>query len=145
MIRALALCGLLPLSAAAQPARQPEVVCDLTPALVGVMAGSKLTRHELVKENAEPVQLTFRDIDPGAGTAKMLIGEGASGVRTVGITSEKGAVVFLHELPGSSKMLVSIQAKSTTEGSPAVATLHGWGHGDLTVKVMTGLCRMRAR
>jgi hypothetical protein len=42
-------------------------------------------------------------------------------------------------------MLVVTGNKPTPEGWPAVATQHGWAGGEITVRTLTGLCRMRAR
>lgn len=132
------------LSAAAQPARQPEVVCDLSPVLVGGIEGGKL-RTDLSPASAEPMRLTFRDINPVSGSANMIVGDGASGVQAVGVTVDSGAIVYLHERPGVSKMLVTTGNEPSPEGWPAVASQHGWAGGKVTVLTLTGLCRMRAR
>lgn len=131
--------------APAQERRQPEVVCDLTPMLAGAFEGSRLSRHDLVRENAEAIRLTFRDIDPAAGTAKMIVGQGASGELPVAVTVDAGAIVYLHERPGVSKMIVSTANKPTAEGWPAVMSQHGWSGGELTIRAASSLCRMRAR
>lgn len=131
--------------ARAQPTRQPEVVCDLVPILAGAFDGARLSRHELVRENAETIRLTFRDIDPKAGTARMIIGEGASGEMDVAVTVDAGAIVYLQEKPGVSKMIVSTANRATSEGWPAVISQHGWSGGELTIRAPSGLCRMRAR
>lgn len=111
--------------ARAQTLRQPEVVCDLTPILAGAFEGSRFFRHDLVRENAEAIRLTFRDIDPAARTAKMTVGQGASGELAVTVTVDAGAIVYLHEKPGLSKMIVSTANKPTAEGWPAVMSQHG--------------------
>lgn len=138
-----ALCLIDP--ARSHPTRQPEVVCDLVPILAGAFDGARLSRHELVRENAETIRLTFRDIDPKAGTARMIVGEGASGEMAVAVTVDAGAIVYLHEKPGVSKMIVSTGNGPTSEGWPAVMSQHGWSGGELTIRAASGLCRMRAR
>ena len=131
--------------AEAQPVRQPEIVCDLAPMLAGAFEGSRLARHDLVRENAEAIRLTFRDIDPAAGKAKMIVGEGASGEFAVAVTVDADAIVYMHEKPGMSKMIVSTANKPTSEGWPAVMSQHGWSGGELPIQAASGLCRMRAR
>lgn len=144
-VGALALTTAVLSPAAAQPVRQPEVVCDHTPILAGAFEGSRLSRHDLVRENAELVRLTFRDIDPAAGTAKMIGGQGVSGELPVSVSVDAGAIVYLHEKPGVSKMIVSTGTKPTVEGWPVVMSQHGWARGELTVRAASGTCRMRAR
>ena len=117
-------------SAHPQAPRQPEVVCDLTPILAGAFDGPRLSRHDLVRENAEAIRLTFRDINPVAGTASMIVGQGASGEFAVAVTVDAGAIVYLHERPGVSKMIVS--------------TAKGDGRGMARVDVATWLVGRRA-
>lgn len=51
-VGALALAAAVLSPAEAQPGRQPEVVCDLTPILAGALEGARLSRRDLVRENA---------------------------------------------------------------------------------------------
>ena len=64
----------------------------------------------------------------------MIIGEGASGEIAVAVTVDAGAIVYLHEKPGVSKMIVSTANSPTAEGWPAVMSQHGWSGGELTIR-----------
>lgn len=141
-----ALLGTLPAVACAQTMSQPTVVCDLTPVLNGAIEEDRLRTYDLVRELAEPVRITFTAMDPKTGTARMVVGEGASGVQEVALTTERGAMSFLAEKVGASKTLVTIQTKapSSPKGWPAILSQHGWIGGDVTIRAMSGACRLRA-
>lgn len=128
-------------AALAQPSRQPEVVCDLKPVLAGTIEAGQLR----TRDDAEPIRLTFRDLDPKAGTGKVLFGAGASGEEFVAVTVEAAVITYLHERAGVSKMIVTTANKPTPEGWPAVMSQHGSGSGAITIRAATGFCRMRAR
>lgn len=134
-------CGPGSLVAEAQPARQPEVVCDLGPVTVAVVEAGKLRTREV----AETVRLTFRDLDRVAGTARVTIGEGASGDEFAAVTVDANAITYLVERAGVFKLIVTTGNKATAEGWPAMMSQHGSSGGELTLRNATGLCRMRAR
>ena len=101
-------------------AAQPQLVCDLTPVLSGAVEGDRLRTYDLVRENAEPVRITFSVMDPKAGTARMIVGEGASGDLDMAMTSEPGVITFLAEKSQASKMPVTVQTKAppSPQGGP---------------------------
>ena len=76
----------------------------------------------------------------------MIVGEGASGDIDVQMTSEPGAITFLAEKSRAPKMLVTVQTKAppSPEGWPAVMSQHGWPEGNVTLRVFSGACRLRA-
>ena len=94
--RAFALCcPVLGLALSAAPSfgqdiRQLDVVCDLTPILAGPVEGDGLTRAE----SSERIRLTFGDLDPKAGTGKVLFGDGASGEEFVAMTVDPHAITY---------------------------------------------------
>lgn len=139
--RAVALAAFVTASpCAAQPAPQPELVCDLSPILSGTMRGGALDQTG----RGEPLRITFRDMAPKAGTAKMTVGEGASGEQPVGLAVENGALAFLAEKEHASKTMVTVQTSPTATGWPAVMSQHGWSGGELAVRAYTGACRLRS-
>ena len=144
MIRFAAL-GMI-LFAMSAAAAQPQLVCDLTPILSGVIEGDRLRAYDLVRENAELVRLTFSAMDPKAGTARMIVGEGASGEMDVAMTTEPGVIGFLAEKSRASKLLVTVQTKAppSPQGWPAVMSQHGWPEGTVTLRAFSGACRLRA-
>jgi hypothetical protein len=124
----------------AQP-RQPEVVCDLGPVLVATIETGTLRAREAV----DTVRITFRDIDPKAGTARVIFGEGASGEEFAAVTVDANAITYLVERAGVFKMIVTTGNKATVEGWPAMMSQHGSSGGELTMRTAAGSCRMRAR
>lgn len=136
--------GVIVLAASAR-ADQPLLVCDLTPVLSGTVEGDRLRTDGPVRENAERVRLTFSAMDPKAGTARMIVGEGASGELDVAMTSEPGVIGFLIEKSRASKMLVTVQTKAPVgpQGWPAVMSQHGWPEGTVTLRAFGGACRLR--
>ena len=112
------LCTCLP--ATAQP-RQPEVVCDLGPVTVGTIeAGTLRTR-----EAADTIRITFRDIDPKAGTARVTFGEGASGEEFAAVTVGRER----HNLPRQAGRRVQDDRDDEQQGDgcgwPALMSQHG--------------------
>lgn len=126
-------------------ANQPQLVCDLTPVLSGLIEGDRLRTYDLVRENAEPVRITFSAMDPKAGIARMIVGEGALGDMDVAMTTEPGVITFLAERSRASKMLVTVQTKAppSPQGWPVVMSQHGWPEGNVTLRVFSGACRLR--
>jgi hypothetical protein len=145
--RTALLCfALLPkMAAVAQPPRQPEVVCDLTTVLIGRFVGSSFVREDLAGADGRPLRLTFREVDPKAGTARM-VAEPDTFDQAAAVTVEDGAITYLQEQPNVGKMIVATRTKPTDQGWPATMSQHGWSKdGGLFVRTASGICRMRAR
>lgn len=126
--------------AQAQPARQPEVVCDFPAVTVAVLAdGTFRSRPE------GPLRLTFRDIDRRGGTARVIYGEGASGDEPAAVTVDANAISYLVERAGVSKMVVTTATRPSPGGWAAMLSQHGSSGGNLSLRTATGACRTRAR
>lgn len=121
-----------------EPQTTLDVVCDLRTVLAGRADGGPLAH------DGPTLPLTFRDQDPTAGRALMIVGNEPYET-AVGMTIDKEAIVYLQEQSGVGKLLISTASKATPDGWPAVASQHGWAEGDLKIRVLTGLCRMRLR
>lgn len=141
----MSILGVVDLAASAR-ADQPRLVCDLTPVLSGTFEGDRLRTDGPVRENDERVRLTFSAMDPKAGTARMIVGEDVSGELDVAMTSEPGVIGFLVEKSRASKMLVTVQTKVPVgpQGWPAIMSQHGWPEGTVTLRALSGACRLRA-
>lgn len=61
------------------------------------------------------------------------------------MTVDPDAITYLHERDRVSKMVVTTANKPSPLGWAAVMSQHGTSDGRLTIRVATGLCRMRAR
>lgn len=83
--------------------RQPEVVCDLKVMLAGPIEGEGPQRVD----DGDRIRLTFRNLDPNAGTGKVLFGNGASGEEFVAMTVDPNAITYLYECDRVSKMIVT--------------------------------------
>jgi hypothetical protein len=126
--------------ALAQPTAQPEVVCDLTPALAGSLESGSLRSSDA---GAGPLRLSFRRMDAAAGRALMTIGQGESGELEVAMAVEPGALSFLAERPGVSKTIVTVQTKPLAMGWAGILSQHSWVGGNVSVRVLSGSCLLR--